>query len=209
MKKAILLMTIAFLSYNVSAQTSAGSLFAGGTLQFSTRGGEQSVGANSVEKSTFTTFSFAPRVGYFISDQIAIGAGVGYNMTKDTDPDGDYSSTNYIDFSPFARYYMPVNELVNFYGQGAIGIASGGSKAVTNNTEVDTGDIFAFNVGVRAGIALFPSEHINIDLGFNIIGFNRMKNTNPVTDPAVEDVTNTFTFGFSTFSPSIGINYFF
>ncbi|MFT6035203.1 MAG: hypothetical protein ACI9XJ_000773, partial [Marivirga sp.] len=31
MKKAILLMTIAFLSYNVSAQTSAGSLFAGGT----------------------------------------------------------------------------------------------------------------------------------------------------------------------------------
>jgi opacity protein-like surface antigen len=102
---------------------------------------------------------------------------------------------------------MPANEQINFYGQGSVGIGIGNSKQVVGATETDTGDITTFNFGAGVGVAFFPSEHINIDFGFNLINFRAENDTDPNND--VEDKTNTFNFGLSTFSPSIGINYFF
>jgi len=211
MKKVFLLIGLILGVFTAKAQTASGDLFIGGAFQFSSSGGEQTTGPTTTESNTSISFTASPRVGYFISDKTAVGASIGYSLNGNTDPDDDFTRSNLIFFQPFARYYVPVSEEINFYGQGAAGINFGGSKRVDDNTETDTGDIFAFNVGLRAGVAIFPAERINIDLGFNILSFSSTRNTNPAIDPAEEttSVTNRFNFGFNSFAPNIAVNYFF
>ena len=207
MKKLIFAGVFFLAAFSLKAQTSSGDLFVGGSFQLNTTGGETTTGANTTQQNTYLYFNITPRVGYFVSDQFVIGAGVGFSGSRITQPNDDYNAESNIAFTPFARYYIPVNEVINFYGQGQVGLGIGNSKQVVGTTETDTGDITTLSFGARAGVAFFPSEHINIDFGFNLINFRAENDTDPNND--VEDKTNTFNFGLSTFSPSIGINYFF
>jgi opacity protein-like surface antigen len=207
MKKLIFAGVFFLAAFSLKAQTSSGDLFVGGGFQFTTSGGEVTNGATTTQKANTFSLGFTPKVGYFVSDKLAVGAGIGYVSSRTTQPNDDYTASSTISFSPFARVYMPANEQINFYGQGSVGIGIGNSKQVVGATETDTGDITTFNFGAGVGVAFFPSEHINIGFGFNLINFRAENDTDPNND--VEDKTNTFNFGLSTFSPSIGINYFF
>ena len=76
MKKLLLTLTaVTALAFASQAQTEQGKVIVGGGIGFS---------SNEVKDSgsKTTSFNIQPNVGYFVSDNIAIGAGIGYNWSK-------------------------------------------------------------------------------------------------------------------------------
>lgn len=207
MRKIGFFAIVMMIALKVSAQTESGDIFIGGAFQFSSNNTKVTNNGTTDDLGGNSSFTISPRAGYFISDAIAVGASLGFTTSKNEDGNGDYSSNNLFNLGPFARYYYPLNEQINFYGHAGASLGFGGSKVSVGNTVTDTGDIFNLNVGLRAGVAFFPAEKVNIDFGFNIINLNTSTNTNPNTD--IKASSNAFNFGFNSLSPQLGVNFFF
>lgn len=96
---------------------------------------------NKTEYSTFG-FSINPKAGYFITNDMAIGVTLGFDLYSSSyesfdsdgkkDSESEYSSTS-ISFAPFLRYYLPggVNSHLRFYGQ----VSGGVNTALSDKSE--------------------------------------------------------------------------
>ncbi|MDM1073892.1 outer membrane beta-barrel protein [Empedobacter brevis] len=107
--------------------------------------------------------NFNPQAGYFISDGIAVGLGIGAGLQ--TVKEGK-NIWNY-KVAPFARYYFPegASSTGRFFGQGDIGISGTGATA-----EENAKTSFAF--GVNAGYAHFISRNVALE---GTVGYNYSK----------------------------------
>ncbi len=131
-----------------------------------------------------TSFTLEPKFGYFIKDRWAIGSGLGLSITSDGDTDVTFT------ISPFTRYYIPLIE-EKFFAVGEAGL------------NVGFGSDTSFGIYAAPGFAFFPTERWSIELAFELLSFNI---TNPDGD---NNTTTSFSFGTNTYSPSLGVNFFF
>ena len=122
---------------------------------------------------TINTLAFTPSVGYFISDNIALGGEV--NFTSITNK-GTYKETSSIfSIMPSVTYYFSNNKTVMPYLGGAVGFATKKDK-VEDVTK--SGDGFAWKL--KGGVAYFLTESIALDFGVRYAqhSFNYTYNNN-------------------------------
>lgn len=207
MKKLVIVMLCLFTAASLKAQTESGNIFVGGGFGINNNKTETVDGNATVGYNRSTTISVRPQVGFFIADNFAIGASVVYSNNVNENIDEDLNKNNDLQFSPFARYYIPMTEQFSIYGQGAFGIGFRNSEIVVNNTTTDTGDGLITSFGLSGGLAFFPTEKINVNLGLNILSFSAVNTSIPNSN--VENTNTNFNFGIDTFSPFLSLNYFF
>ena len=177
------------------AQTSMGTWSVGGNVGFS--GNRNQNAGNETKNSTYT---FSPSVGYFVADNLMVGADVSMNVSRQEDDNNTYKQTSF-GIGPFLRYYkFTKNEQFAFYGDFGFGYASGKDKQNNNDPTKSR----AFNMYLSPGFTWFPTSHWGIEFQVNLLSFTSY---DPDTDRD-DDKTNYFNFGLNTFSPSIGIRYF-
>lgn len=104
-----------------------------------------------------------PQAGYFISDGVAVGLGVGAGLQT---VNGGDNIWNYR-VAPFVRYYFPegASSTGRFFGQGDIGISGTGA---TDERNAETS--FAF--GINAGYAHFISRNVALE---GMVGYDYSK----------------------------------
>jgi hypothetical protein len=158
--------------------------------------------------------NFNPSLGWFVSDNIAIGImpTVGYSKQKilGKTPTGntfikDESNRFNVGIGGFARYYLPgENTKARFFGQYDLSVSLGGSKRdgfeyERNGIYVDrydyksSGDFFA-NTGISLGVSKFLSNKTALDIYFgyklSYIKSNTTGNfSRDYTNPATADET--------------------
>ncbi len=127
-----------------------GSWVVGGTVGFE----KSEAGASEV-----TEFDIVPRVGYFIKDDILLGAGLGYSYIKQNGASDDtFAVTGY-----GRKYWMPENRFMPF-AQGDVTLGFG---------EDETGDSsLAWGLNVRPGFTYRFSKHVSFDASVGRIGYN-------------------------------------
>lgn len=197
MKKYIVVAVLAFFAINsAQAQVAQGRVMVGGNVGF---------GQNSGNNNSSTNFSFNPSLGYFITDNIALGAGLIMTSTSNTTTvinTTTRNTTNTIGLAPFARYYGEIVEKFYWFGNAGISYSSFSNKTTVtlNNTSTTTTNPntnqFRFNLG--GGLAFFPSEKFQLELAYNVLSFQSFDNG-----------SSSFNFGLNTFGPSLGFRYFF
>lgn len=99
-------------------------------------------------KATSFGVSLNPKVGYFLTEKLAIGAEIALKSTSDKQESvlGDIKTNSFIvGFMPIARYYI-VNGL---FGEAAGGISTQTTKIDDSVTETEYS---AFGYGFRTGI---------------------------------------------------------
>jgi outer membrane protein W len=181
----------------------------GGNVQFSTQ-------KNDGAPKSDINFNVVPSIGYFISNNFAVGTGVGYQFAKyysNTVVDGTNvgSSTKVSAFvvSPFARYYKNITDQFKFYGQLSVPMSFGTTKDGDAN-----GDNFVKvskdnNVGVALspGFAFFPSKKFGIEFSVQGISYNdqSFKDANDNKIGGTKD----FSIGANFFNPNLGVQFFF
>ena len=58
-----------------------GQVFFGGNIGLTTSGGSTSLNGTSTDKTSTTSFTFSPMVGYFLSDNLAVGGQINFSSS--------------------------------------------------------------------------------------------------------------------------------
>lgn len=205
MKKVIL--SIALLSgiaFTTQAQTEKGKFIVGGNVSYNTL----KTDADGAKASH--DFSIVPNVGYFVSDNIAVGTGIGFQTSK-ASSESDFGKKNAFVIAPFGRHYVPVAEKFKFFSQLSVPMAFGTTKAIDGDLEVGdkTGSSTSIGVALSPGFAYYPSSKIGIEFALNGIAYNNYR----VEDANGNDIkgagTDSFSIGANFFAPKIGVQFYF
>ena len=193
---------VAVVAFGLStqAQTEKGNVLLGGNVGFST---SKTDGASKSDVS----FSIVPRVGYFVSDNIAIGTGVGYNYDKQV---SNNNLNQAFEVSPFGRYYVNLSDQFKFFGQLSVPMAFGNNKLVDAQGNVaDNKHATTTNIGVNLapGFAFYPTKKIGIEFSVNGLGYNHFQVKNEITGG--KSKTNSFGLDADTFAPKLGVMFHF
>ncbi len=181
------------------AQTSMGTKFIGGSF---------SIGFSSPQSEANNNrfnFSLQPQGGYFIQDNLAVGSGIGFSITHEANDAAEYKNNNSTFFiSPFGRYYFPlIADKFFVFGQGQLNFNFNKQTEKDNGTEISNNKNSTISLAVSPGFSFFPTENWAVELGFRGFDFTFF---NPKGD---NNNRTSIDFGISSFSPSLGVNYFF
>jgi outer membrane protein len=135
----------------------------------------------------YSSYSISPTIGYFLIDNLVVGAGVNFSGFKATGsspsefPSESESKGRGISFAPFVRYYFNTGRIKPYVG-GSVGFGS--NKARNESTIIINGvSNFAENerkqrsteYTATGGVAIFLTKYISVDTGvqYNNSTFNR------------------------------------
>ncbi len=142
MKKFLLVSAILLAFVVTNAQTEKGKFVVGGTSAFSF----SSTNFDGADNN-YNTFNIGLNGGYFIMDNVQIGAAFGYQSEKFEEEEFDIDiDTNSTIFAIGARYYYQ-----NFFG----------GLAFQSQKYKDEDALNAFNI--EAGYAIFVNDFISIN----------------------------------------------
>ena len=142
------------------------SLIFGASAQDGMKGTYLLGATQDITSTGWSDIQITPSVGYFVSDNIAVGLGFSLANTNDN---GDKATvgenkTSSMTFSPFVRYYM--ND--KLFLVGGFGLtSSSATMSMTGVDDVETkGSAFGINVG--AGLSLMWGERVAVEPAFMI-----------------------------------------
>lgn len=195
MKKVLLTLTaVTTLVFASQAQTEKGKFLVGGSIGFeNTKIKDSDVKGNA--------FSINPSVGYFVSDNWAIGTGVGYEWGKVETAKDNNVKTDAFKVAPFARNYVGEGQF-RFFSQLSVPMSFG--KNTTEEAGAKTEAKYQ-NIGVELapGFAFFPSSRVAIELKVRGLYFESHKNK------ASDVTTNRFGLDADSFKPTLGVQFSF
>jgi len=181
--KKIILAAIAVMGFSfANAQTggfSKGDAFISGAL---------SVNSTKEGDSKSNNFIVEPRVGYFVTENVAIGAKLGFGTHKVND-----DKTNDFTVGAFGRYYFTPASQFSVYGQAGVDF-----------TNSKSGDYKENEIGANVGLGLsyFLSNHFAIEATWLGVGYSVNNNGGHGAEK-----TNTFGFGTDLRDVSFGVVY--
>lgn len=195
MKKFYLtLAAVAALTFASKAQTEKGNFVLGGGLGFNT----ESV-KDADDKAT--SFNILPSVGYFVSDNISVGLGLGYAWSKEENGIEE-ATVGAFSVAPFSRWYS-ANGPVRFFGQLSVPMAWGNLKE--NDEKV--GNVSNYGVELAPGVAYFPTSKIGLE--FKVRGLYYNSNTVDPTDDTPKTTVNSFGLDANSLAPTVGVQFYF
>jgi len=187
MKKLLLIAAIAVSVFKASAQTEQGNIVLGGTAQYTESDGDN-------HQLTIT-----PAIGYFVSNNLSIGTGIGYVQTKNS-----LGKSDAFVVSPFGRVYKSLgSEQFKFFGELAVPLAFGNVKNSSGNKVGETSSV---GVSLSPGFVFFPTKKFGIELGFNGVSYQK---TTFKPDNGAKSDNETFSIGADFFSPQLGLQFYF
>jgi hypothetical protein len=193
MKKLFTIAILGLLSTGAFAQTSQGTKVVSGDLSLSISTYDQKVYNPVIDRTSFyrtngTAFRFAPGIGYFIKDNLRVGAYIGYGLNNYKYISRDQSTSSskakerehiYQIGASIVKYYMLTDKFA-FTTTGGIGFENRESKA-DNNPESSfkkNSETLALHAGLTPGLVFFPSEKVSAGMGFGFLGYRSEKSTN-------------------------------
>lgn len=165
MKKFTILTIAIFASLAVCAQFNRGRMLVGGSAEFSTAADKSKTGGTTVKNGNYTSLTVSPQFGYFVIDNLAVGAALSMGLGKwnaKNDNDDDMTSTS-IQFQPFVRYYLPMG----IFFQGKVGL--GTTKYKYDNSNFDD-KYNTTSLALSGGYALFLADNVAVEpeVGYRI-----------------------------------------
>lgn len=143
MKKVMMMVALLVATVAASAQ-----VYVGGGIGI---GSSKEAHAEGVDVDAKTTFYITPEIGYNLSDNLAVGIGLGYNHSKK----GDFK-TNGFSIEPYARWTFVKWERTSLFLDGGIGYATSKQETSTDlgngmTASVETKNS-SFYIGIRPGV---------------------------------------------------------
>lgn len=143
MKKIMMMAALMFATVAASAQ-----VYVGGGIGFGT---SKEAHAEGTDVDSRNTFYITPEIGYNLSDDFAVGIGLGYNYSKKGD-----RKTNGFSIEPYARWTFAKWERVSLFLDGGIGYGFDKDKTTTDLGNGKTVSVeqktSQFYIGIRPGL---------------------------------------------------------
>ncbi len=201
----------AYTNNNVHANPGSGSLYVGGMLSFASETEEiRGTGFGDLEQSTLRAL-FSPSVGYYVTDVIVAGVGLGMEYTYlENEIDNTEAEQLVFSVSPFVRYTDYLTDNLRWFGELSVSVGAGdGSSDLPGGGSIDT-DITIFEAGLRPGFTYHFNESIAIEPSFGFLGFRGESVTHQeeLTDGVIDVETESGEFVLD-YDFSLGVQYYF
>jgi len=195
MKKIIYVLGIFLLfSSGLKAQ-----YFVGGSLSFSHSGGSFDDGTTTTDKVSTSSFMFAPKAGYILSEKLWVGMQIGFGLDKTKTPGATevIAKESVIGFMPFARYYAFQFNKLSLGVQGQLGFSFHNEKIETAGTTTDGPKGTGISFNVMPGLSYSLNDHIDLEaqIGGLSLGYSSYTEKEEVAGVTTKDKTNGFNFG--------------
>jgi opacity protein-like surface antigen len=178
MKKIVTLVSLVLIGLTAKAQESGqglkGAWFA--TSQF----GYQQTKTADVKN---TNMSVIPIVGTFVTQSVAIGAGLGYINMKSASDQGTSAKTDLIVIQPLARKYWNIAGSLYFFGQAALPVITGKEKESGKK-------INQVGLSVSGGFDYFVTKNFSVEFSYDLANF-----TSTTIKPEEGEKTTVTNFG--------------
>ena len=156
-----------------------------------------SVGFNSSKTGDFKTNSFdiSPSVGFFVTDNIAIGGRLGFTSTKEDDGFGDDVTSDTFRIGAFGRYYAtPASQFSMFVELGANYM----STTENDGTGAEDFKTTGFGIALAPGVSYWIADNWALEASIAALSYNTSK-------PDVDGAENTNDFGLNVDLTNINI----
>lgn len=194
--KKVLLSAVALLAFgfaNAQEEKSANGGFSKGDV-FVT--GAFTLGSEKTGDVKSSSFEIAPQVGYFLTENIAIGGKLGYVSAKAENAGGDTQDDAGLTVGAFGRYYFTPANQFSLFAQLGFDYTSMEDK-LADAKEKELG------LGLGAGLNYFVSPNFSIEAGVAVLGYS----SNDNGGGSGVDKTNSFNFGGDWRAVTFGVNY--
>jgi hypothetical protein len=196
------------------AQTGKGTLLLGGSLHYSLDSRESPPVNSPQNKFRHSDFNVQPGFGYFIQDNLAIGTGLIYNLSRTHSNGAVQEKGHGLGINPFLRYYKFIGEKVALFGQGGASL----TKFTYRNQLLDPSGGIAgtrqeLYATIMPGLSFFPTSRLGLQFTLGQLQWGKSDTeytqqaypqSYPFTD--ITEKSLTADFGFS--QTTLGINYF-
>ena len=182
----------------LSVANASGQVFFGGNIGLTSSGGSTSFGGTSTDKTSITSFTFSPMVGYFLTDRLAVGGEINFssNTVKSPGIPATTEVTNTFGLTPGIRYYAVKINKFSIFGQGYIGISWGTDNTTTGGNTVDGPTTTTFEFGFMPCISYDVTNKISLEANINLLNLSYSYNVHKQTIMGTEDKNTTSNFSF-------------
>lgn len=203
MRKLLFIGVAGMLSVAVNAQ----DFFIGGSIHAYSDRREASPDDNPAGEWKTNYSGINPKVGIFVTEELAIGAGLDFDRQKDINPDDDdnFQVTNTIAFEPFARYYVISSGDFNVFAEGGLGIGIERSKSESEAGSTDGPKGSMFEIYLMPAISYALTDNFIIEASVGSVYFDRTKSTTENDNgPDQETIDSELGFNFGINSINFG-----
>ena len=202
--KKVLLSAVALLAFgfaNAQEEEKGNGGFAKGDVFVS---GAVTFGSSKTGDFKVNAFEIAPKVGYFVTENIAVGASVGLQSLKFDNGSADATNSG-LGLGAFGRYYFTPANKFSLFAELGIDYTS-----FDEEFDAESGTVYAssfeskeLGFGLGAGMNYFVSSNFSIEAGVAVLGYS----SNDNGGGSGVDKTNTFSFGGDWRAVTFGVNY--
>ncbi len=203
MKKIAFIVLAGAMSLSqLNAQVEQGTIIIGGALGINSSSSTFTFGdEDPVDGPKYSSLSITPYGMYCLSDNFAVGLGIGYGSNTVTTMGGAAADVELNDketsfsFQPMVRYYF-VNE-DRFMIYAGLGVAIGMGTYTDEYVDFDEdfneivsseeSKISTMSVGVGPGASIMLGEKLTFDMSFGSIGYSSYKMTDDGADAGTSD----------------------
>jgi hypothetical protein len=168
-KKTIPILICLLLALISNAQITKGNWMVGGSGNFTNY--KSTFNNNNTEiTQTGSGLNILPNLGYFITDNVALGAVLSFSFSN---PSGENNNSHSYGVSPFVRYYIRKSDkMINPFLQTSYGFYEGksdfGGANKTTGYTIKGGSAIFFNSSVALELSLsYDSSKFNSDVKSN------------------------------------------
>lgn len=160
--------------------------------------GSVGVGSQSTGDNKSNSFNISPRVGYFLMDNIAVGAALGYESGKTKSPGEPDFKQNEFSIGVFGRYYVTPATGFSLFGQLGLDYIHATSEWDVPGAPKNSSN--AFQIGLAPGVNYFVSSNFALEATFGILSFR-------TDSPDEGDNTDNFNLGLNFTNINLGLIY--
>ena len=227
MKKYFLILLSVWAIQTSYSQTEKGKMFIGGQISLS---GSSNSRLDTLfgSSSNSVAFTFAPSFGYFIANNVAIGATVMFGTSNSTQnfinqgaggiPSSkltDKSTSLNLGFGGFACYYINITDKLKAYFNGGINYTNSTSKYTNiysnypGNSSIDQPQINTISLAVTPGLIYFITPKIGIETSFGNMSYSYSSSKDKSLSYPNYNNSSNYGINLNLAAFSFGLNYFF
>ncbi len=192
MKSIKFLMVVALVAFFTGANA---QLFVGGSMGIRTNGGTHDNGNTKTDTPSQFGFNLNPKMGYFLSEKVAVGAELylGFDKQNDNEEQETIRRATTIGFAPFVRYYVVTLNKFSVFGTGSLGISHTSAETKFDGAVMQEPKTLGIGFSITPGLAYNVTERFALETTFNFL--NLGYNYSRTKEDDIKDTNSNFHFG--------------
>lgn len=198
--KKFALIAIAMLAMGPLAKA---QLYVGGSLNISGNNSKEVENKKTELNPSSTTLGISPEVGFFLSDNFAVGVYLESQFTFLNDRDSaNPVKTNRTTWgiAPYARWYAIQSDKFGVFLEGQLFFLHNGGKTTAGNTTVAGPKTNAFGLNIVPGLSYNLTDNLQLQMRLDVLGanFTHTTTTTEIGNDKRKDISNNYGLNINT-----------